>query len=231
MRGIMENRRTRMLNKISNYILYSIILIVWLTQIPNAATNCNQSFTFLLATADHNPSFWIIEDVGGEYSYSHLIQISVEDTVVTCVSISRIGYGNWKWLQENANHIISEPATELKNQNGVWSIPGLSWYIEAPPRDSILLELFQKEYYAGRERSWNELYGIKGISVPSVERINITLIYYFPEGLYVDYTISKAYYFLYSGYILVFTNQPRMASGLDTMHGFLLLKIAKESEK
>jgi hypothetical protein len=114
------------------------------------------------------------------------------------------------------------------NQNGVWSIQGLPWHIEAPPMDSTLLKLFQKEYYAGRERSWNELYGIKGISVPSTEGIDINLIYYFPEGLYVDYTISKAYYFPYPGYILVFTNQSRMASGADTMHGFLLLKTIEQ---
>ena len=46
----------------------------------------------------------------------------------------------------------------------------------------------------------------------------------YPEGLYVDYQISKAYYFPGSGYILVFTHQPLIASGNDTMHGFLLFK-------
>lgn len=217
-----------MFNKISYYTICFIFLIVWSTHLSEATTNCDQSFTFLLATADHNPDFWVIEDVGGECSYTHLIQILVEDTVVTCVSISRIGYGNWKWLQENAKYIVSVPVKELVNENGVWSIPGLSWFIEAPPMDSTLLKLFQKEYYAGRERSWNELYGTKGICVPSTEGIDFNLIYYFPEGLYVDYTISKAYYFPYSGYILVFTNQSRMASGADTLHGFLLLKTVKD---
>jgi len=218
-----------MLRKSALHILCNAFLIAWSTQLSEATTNCNQSFTFLLATGDHNPGFWIIEDVGGECSYSHLIQISVEDTAVTCVLLSRIGYENWKWLQENAKHVVSQPATELVNQNSVWGIPGQSWHIKSPPRDSTLLDLFQKEYNAGRERSWNWRCGTKGISVPSVEGKAITLVYYYPEGLYIDYTISSVYYFPYSGYILIFTNQPRMASGLDTMHGFLLLKTAEES--
>jgi hypothetical protein len=99
----------------------------------------------------------------------------------------------------------------------------------APPPDSAQLKLFEKEYALGDERSWNSKHGIQGINTPSVEGLNVRMVYYYPEGLYIDYTISKVYYFPRSGYVLVFTNQPRLASGLDTMHGFLLLKIIKES--
>jgi hypothetical protein len=232
MKGIEEDRRTRMLNKISYYILCSIILIVWSTQISNAATNCEQSFTFLLATSGQEPVFWIIVDVSGECWDSRLIQIVLENTKDTAI-YSSLGYPgdwNWRWLRERIKGVVCQPAIELKNQNGLWGIPGLPWYIKDPPPDSTLFRLFQEEYNVGRERSWNMIFGLKGISLPSLEGIDVKLVYYYPRGVYIGYTLSKAYYFPQSGYILVFINQPRMASGLDTMHGFLLLKIAKESE-
>lgn len=218
-----------MLKRIGLCFLCSVFLSTWSTQISKATTNCNQSFTFLLATADSSPVFWIAEDVGGECWYSRLVQIAVEDTKDMAIYTPLGGYEswNWKWLEEKLKGVICQPAIELESQNGVWSIPGLLWRIEVAPPDSALLKLFQKEYNAGRERSWNVRYGTKGISVPLAEGISINLVYYYPEGLYIDYTISKAYYFPHSGYILVFANQPRLASGLDTMHGFLLLKIVK----
>lgn len=220
-----------MARKIAVYVLCNLFLSAWSTQTSECATSCKQSFTFLLATAESNPVFWIVEDVSGECWYSRLIQITVENTKDTAIYLPLGGHGswNWRWLEKKMKHIVCQPAIELENQNGVWSIPGLSWHIEAPPSDSALLRLFQEEYNAGRERSWNVKYGIKGINVPSLEGIDSKLVYYYPDGLYIDYTISKMYYFPHSGYALLFTNQPRLASGLDTMHGFLLLKIIKES--
>jgi hypothetical protein len=220
-----------MLRRIIFFVVCIVCLITCSTRISETASNCNQSFLFLLATADNNPVFWIAEDVGGECWYSHLIQIAVEDTTDTATYTALGSYKSWNWkgLEEKLKGVICQPAIELENQNGMWSLPGLSWRIGVPPPDSAMLKLLQKEYKAGRERSWNVNYGIKGVSVPSAEGLDIEMVYYYPEGLYIDYTISKVYYFPQSRYILVFTNQPRMASGLDTMHGFLLLKIVKDS--
>jgi len=220
-----------MLRRIIFFVVCIVCLISCSTRISEAATNCNQSFTFLLATADSNSVFWIAEDVGGECWDSRLIQIVLENTKDTAI-YSRLGYPgswNWRWLGERIKGVVCQPAIELRNENGMWGVPGLPWRVKVPLPDSALFKLFQEEFNAGRERSWNMIYGIKGINIPSVEGIDIKLAYYYPEGVYIGYTISKAYYFPQSRYILVFINQPRMASGLDTMHGFLLLKIVKES--
>ncbi len=218
-----------MVRRIGFCVWCNVFLSIWSSQISQATTNCNQSFTFLFAAADHSRVFWIVEDVGGECLYSRLIQVVAKDDYATTIYTRFGGYQSWKWLQDNVKHIVKEPAIQLENHDGVWITPDTSWRIAVPPPDSALLRLFQEEYAKGGERSWNVKYGIKGVSVPSAEALNIDVVYYYPEGLYIDYTLSNVYYFPRSGYVLVFTNQRRLASGLDTMHGFLLLKIIKES--
>ena len=215
-----------MLRKIGFWVWCSLFLACWAGQISQATTNCNQSFTFLCAAANQSRVLWIVEDVGGECWCSRLIQVVAKDDYASTTYTRFRDYGSWTWLQESIKHIVQEPVIRLEKQNGAWIIPGTSWRIAVPPPDTTQLRMLQEETFASGE-AWNSKYGIEGISAPYVEGLNTKIIYYHPEGLYVDYKISKAYYFRHSRYILVFTNQPRLASGLDTMHGFLLLKIVK----
>ncbi len=63
--------------------------------------------------------------------------------------------------------------------------------------------------------------------LPPVDGVRINLVYHYPTGLYINYEINKVYYSPNFGYLLIFTRQPKLAVGLDTMHGFVILKIIK----
>jgi hypothetical protein len=230
----MESRKEfliKMLRRIGFNFCFIIFLGILESQSSHATTNCVQSFNFLFATADyvmrthHGPIFWIVEDVGGECWYSLLIQIVVKDTIATAFYTRFRDYGSWTWLEKNSKYILYEPAKELENKNDVWSAPDMSWFIKIPSIDSAQLKWLQEKCPEFDGRWWNCKYGIDGISLPSFEGIDVKLVYYYPDGVYFDYKISKAYYFVRSGYILLFTKQPRLADGFDTRHGFLLLKI------
>jgi hypothetical protein len=62
-----------------------------------------------------------------------------------------------------------------------------------------------------------DLLGIKGTKA--------VLDYYYPKGFYINYTIDKVYYFPREKVLLVFTQNEKLAAGMDTMHGFMILRI------
>jgi hypothetical protein len=108
----------------------------------------------------------------------------------------------------------------------LWYFPGASWTIRAPVTSYDYKTEWKKEFkqYSSCENQWNEEYGSEEVLSPEFAGIKGELVYFYPEGLYIEYEIAKAYYFARSGYILVFTQQPALASGDDTMHGFLLFR-------
>jgi hypothetical protein len=70
---------------------------------------------------------------------------------------------------------------------------------------------------------------LDGIILPRFNNIKADLIYFYPKGLYVNYHISKLYHFEKSKYILLITDQPNKADGLDTMHGFMIFRIENDN--
>jgi len=102
--------------------------------------------------------------------------------------------------------------------------------MRAPAPHKIEWKKEFKQYTYGAN-DWNEEYGLEEVLSPEFEGIKSELVYFYPEGLYINYEISKAYYFPNSGYLLVFTHQSMLASGNDTMHGFLLFKQAVASSE
>ncbi len=99
-----------------------------------------------------------------------------------------------------------------------------------PAFDSLLYKEFNEHIVKGGSNaiSWFNLKGNKGIKLPNIERIKTKLLFSFKTGLYINYEISEVHYFP-KKYIIVFTHQPQIAVGLDTMDGFLIFKIEKDT--
>jgi hypothetical protein len=221
-----------MLKRKALLLVFVISVFLNTFKVLSAATNCEQVFTFFAYTTGFGTSweqgtFWIGEDVGGECLGSKLIQISISDGKVSSSYASLMGFEEWDWLKEGVKHLQKELPKELIERNGVWSCSSASFHAMPPPSDSVMLRLFRQAFNNGMERSWNELRGIKGISLPVFKGVKAELLYYYEKGVYVAYGFSHIYYFPHSKYLLIFTHQPMMASGLDTMHGFLIFKIQK----
>ncbi len=215
-------------NKSLLFYIFIFVLLVG-KQDLQATTNCDQAFTFLARSKGNNPVFWIAEDVGEECFVSYLLLVTISPSKATLISIDLRNFGDWDWLKEGTEHLRTELPVELENQNGTWKITQTSEYIKPPPYNSKLSAQFDKHIRKGGSNgvSWNRNHGLKGILLPVIGGAKTKLIYFYPVGLYINYDIAKVYYFPKSGYILIFTHQPKLAVGLDTMHGFLLLKMVK----
>ena len=226
------------MGKGKNPLLLSLVFAcLCISNVSLATTNCVQKFVFFALTrgyptlSSHEESktltFWITEDIGGECMASQLIQIFISKEKVSSSYTSLMGYEEWDWLKEGTKHLQREAPKELVEKEGVWNCSTASFQVKAPMSDSAMLNSFREAAREGYERRWIQDHGLSGISMPIFEGINRELIYRHEAGLYIDYQISKAYYFPYSKYLLIFTHQPHLASGLDTMHGFLIFKIKK----
>jgi hypothetical protein len=193
-----------------------------------ASTSCDQTFTFLGLTRGSRPVLWVAEALGGECLYTQLVQVILDDPNAVMVSTD-IPSREIGWLKDAMGHFAAEKAQPLEDVQGLWMARGTTWYVKPPKARGDLAIAFTAHVAAGGSNgvSWNKERGLHGVMAPEVGNAKARLVYFYPAGLYFDYTISQAYYLPKSGYLVVFTNQKLLAVGLDTMHGFMVLKVTQ----
>lgn len=205
-------------------IIALLLVSIAITYTPMAfsTTNCEQTFTFFGATSDgfnyNKITFWVGEDVSGECLWSHLIQVTILDTTFI------VKYAEWDWLKQEFNNFGGLPFEKLRSKEGIWSDSAGSFRISAPAPDSVEI---RKIYQSSYEAQWTARHGMDTIKLPQIQEVLTKLVYYYPVGLYVDYKISDAYYIPSQKLLIIFTHQPHLAAGFDSMHGFLIFRIIK----
>ena len=192
------------------------------------STNCHQTFHFFFLS-QRMPTFWIGEDLSGECQYSKLLNISIDDSIVLFSQTQLKEYKNWGNFKEISSLFRIFNEKPLTVNDNVWENKDLK--IKPPEFDSLLAEEFKEHIRQGGSNaySWLKLKGDKGIRLPKIEGIQTKLLFSYNQGLYINYKISEVHYFP-NAFLLVFTNQPQKAVGLDTMHGFLIFKIIKDKQ-
>lgn len=195
----------------------------------HASTNCVQKFTFIARTWGPNPTFWIGEDLGGEAGVSQLLQVTMVGGKTMLIRTDLELQKDWGWFAAAMKRFPAEEPIELVNIEGKWRTKGVKWSVEAPATNEQLADAFRRHIHAGGDdgTTWNRKMGSKGVVPPVVDGFDVEMTYYYPAGFYVNYDIAKIYYFPRTGYLLVFTDQKQSAVGLDTMHGFMLLRKTK----
>ena len=201
-----------------------IISLICISSSAISSTLCEQNFTLLGRTKGETPVFLIMQDLSGECESSKLLEIALLPGGAKKLSLDFDEKGTWKWFSDGIPSLRTEPFLSVEQINGIWKISDNMWKIKNPIENDILKKEVLKEPIIIASK-WNEEKGTKGIQLPIFNDLKTELIYYLPAGFYVNYTIDKIFYFKKSGYIIVFTNQDRKGPGLDTMHGFLILKI------
>ena len=189
-------------------------------------TYCHQTFHFFFLTGGY-PTFWIGEDNTGECEGSRLLQVGVDDSPIS-VSRSELNVMyNWGKIREMKS-LFRTLDEKLIVQNGkVWKNDDLE--IEQPPYDSLLNKEFDEHMYerGSNAFTWFNLKGKEGIKLPKIEGVKTELLFSYDVGLYINYDISDVHYFPNS-FVIIFTRQPKLATGMDTMHGFLIYRIERE---
>ena len=228
-----------MKNKSRKSLLFLIMLIILLMvrQDLQAASLGVQTFTFLAKSEENkshpHPVFWITEDIGGDYQFSRLLLVTILPSQTILTSVGLRNFREWNLLKESTQQLETELYVELKEHNGNWKPDSALWYIRVPSHSKNLSKQYEKyvaEDNTGDGINWNRKHGLKGVQLPIVGVAQTEQIYFYPVGLYINYDIARIYYFPKSKYILIFTHQNwvRSASGGNTMHGFLLLKLTSQ---
>lgn len=209
---------------------FILSLLLWVSPV-SGATFCKQDFGFLGFTQGSHPVFRISENIGGECLASHLIQVILTDSEVTAVLTDLKEFDNWEWIKKGIHSFRTVSGKKLDPQKGSAFFGDKSLQIKAPPPDPKRAKAFEEHIRAGGSNgaSWNKEHGTGGIVLPVITGRQPKLLYFYPSGLYVNYNLAEVYYFPEQELVLAFTNQPQTAVGMDTMHGFLLLKVLKKS--
>jgi hypothetical protein len=218
--------------------LITLIIACWVS-LPAAASFVQQRYRFIALTSNwFRPGgfqyvVWIVEDLSGEANSSAILQVVLrEDQAPVLVKTRLREYGDWQWFLESVGKIESERFKVVWEEQGLFTPEDSGLFVLSPERNVDLMEAFRDSIRIGYSGAydWNDAMGLGGVDPPRVEGSEWDLVYYYPGGLYIDYEITDVYYFPRPRYLLLFTHQDMLATGMDTMHGFIILKLNSDGE-
>lgn len=193
------------------------------------STGCVDIFHFFFLTKGINPTFWIGVDVSGECISSYLLQISVKDSSVSVSPSELKEYKNWECIPELDSVLKTFEESSIEYKDETWISKEIK--ITSPEFDSTLAKEFNTHVMKGGSNAytWYKEKGDNyGFLLSKIEGLNTELLYRYRRGLYFNYKISEVHYFA-NNYLLVFAHQPRTAVGADSMHGFFIFRIKKDT--
>lgn len=207
------------------------LIALVLAGVTHASTNGEQDFHFFGKSGD---MIYITEDIGGEYRLSMLHQFIVSgDEVVHGVSTAK-KFAQWQPLTKLTQMLDREKIVALGlRQDGSHGSTELSWTVSAPAEDPNFAADFGRHIEAGgcSARSWAQANPSRAMQMPQFENARAHLLYSYGRGLYMNYRLDGALYLPQSRLLVLFTRQPLKAVGMDTMHGFMLLRITEEPKR
>jgi len=217
---IAEENKISKMKKIYLVFLFIFLLTVSFTASSNKdplkifLTYCEQTFHFFFLSKG-SPTFWIGEDLSGECEISYLHNISIRDSKVSVSKSELKEYNKWDEIKNISSFF--RKYEELDDNNLV---------ITPPQFDPGLRDAFNKHVVEGGSNgyTWNKKHGLDGIVLPNIENLKTELLFYYHFGLYINYNMASVHYFPEARLILIFTEQPLRAVGMDTMHGFFIFK-------
>jgi hypothetical protein len=211
-----------------------VLIITAEASVASAASFVQQRYRFIALTSSWPRSgqsqhvVWIVEDRSGEGYSSMLLQIALQgDDSPVLLQTELKDYGDWQWLHEGAGRLRTEQFEALWETQGVFSYDNYALSIQSPEPNEELSEAFRDFIRQGHKgaRAWNDAQGTEGFDPPRLQGVEWELAYYYPGGLYIGYEITDAYYFPHPRYLLLFTHQDMLETGMDTMHGFIILRL------
>ncbi|MDH4156735.1 MAG: hypothetical protein OEW00_05610 [candidate division Zixibacteria bacterium] len=206
----------------------SLLLLLATTVL--SATLCDQTFTIYGKTAGDHSIFWFDEYVGGECYFWEVNTVYLGYDRPYVMSMRHDGGGK-DWVPQLLADLPSEAGTILKDSSGVFRIND-SVSFTAPPPDSTFPRKHARLANDGPAdaRHWYRVCPVNCSDYPVFTGVEADLVYSHKRGLYKNYGISRAVYYAPSGYLVVITDQPQTAVGLDTMHGLLIYKLRLPQE-
>jgi hypothetical protein len=216
-------------------LLCAMIVCVSMSVVAKGTTSCEQTIKLLGVSdmpGDGACVFWVAEDLSGECQESRLIQLVVQKDQAGLIKSPLKDFQDWGSLGEAVALLVGPETVPLEKKDLIWQDEDAQIKLSVPDPNQALHEQYLEAYgsWCSSAREWNKLMGIKGILCPPVEGMRLELLYAYASGYYVNYRIKQVVYLPDRGLLFVQTEQKQLAVGLDTMHGFLVLRVWPQGE-
>jgi len=189
-----------------------------------SATFCEQKFKVYGKTAgEHSILFWELF-VGGECQNWTVNGLFLGNDKDYTMSIQ--DHNGSIWLPPFLETVPLEQGVKLADSSGKYFLRD-SVFTTPPPDDISFLRHYSALVNEGRgdAAQWYRECPVDCSDYPVFYGVNARLIYAYRDGIYKNYKFKEVLYYPDSGYIVFITDQPRVAMGHDTMHGFLVFKL------
>ena len=210
-------------------LAYAVVMLQ--TTLSTATTNCTRSYEFLGLTRCDNLVVWLAQRLAGECQSSNLIVIQVLGDTGSARTMF-IGDEAQSGFAKTALAQFPGESSSLKVELiDDWIPLDSTLSIKHPTARELALDSMEHVFdstYDNHAWIWSKYAGNTAIDQPWIKGGELKLISYDPNGLYLDYRFKEVFYFPESRLLLIFTNQPRIASGLDQMHGYLLFRVVRQ---
>lgn len=192
-----------------------------------AASSCEQTFSVLVKTRGDHSLLIYKEAVGGGCIFTDLHILFLEqDTIWTFKTRFTEAYDPVR-LPHFRDMDREEEVIPVMNDGVLLLNDTMS--IGPPPYDSGFGPRFVEcpGGPCGVPRLWYKHCTAGCLDQPVID-FPAELIYHNQRGVYKNYLIKTAWYWEESGYLLIQTDNPNKATGLDTMHGMLLYRVGSK---
>jgi len=208
-------------------VVFLLILVSIMPRLAMATTMCDQTFTIYGKTAgEHSAIFWDIF-VGGECENWHVYAFFVGYERTYQMSLGIDGGGK-AWVPSFLEELPTERMDTLVQAGGKFYIDK-DIYFMAPEPDTTFRRKWAGIQYEGVKKWYSEC-PVNCSDYPVFNKAEATLLYEHKTGLYKNYLIKQAIYFPISHYLVIMTDQPALATGMDRMDGMLIYKILPQEE-
>jgi len=200
-------------------LFYTCLAVLVLTNASDASTNRTQRFELLRFDGVDTTTIVYQEELDGECEVVYTYSLISTQADTTAKAVLR------EPLSVDTSYAF-DGVVEIVDSNSIYFLPDSGWF-RTPAVDSSILRTYNKLAVSYPAQVWYNNCVSDCLQDPEFEGVKAQRLFYSPKGLYIDYGIKKAYFQEATGLLLIFTDQPRMASGMDTMHGVLLYRIVR----
>ena len=194
----------------------------------HASSCCEQTF-FVLAKTEGDHSLLIYkEKLDGEcYCATNLFILFLEPDTVSVYRTHYCEDPEKEWNLPHFRDLMTDGLVRPSLQDSTFVLND-SMSITRPNVDTTFLRRFAS-YDIGMSvpKIWHERCKDDCLDGP-VFNFPAELVYFHRGGVYKNYNIIDVWYWEQSGYVLVQTENPQKAAGLDTMHGMLLYRVGNQ---
>jgi hypothetical protein len=193
--------------------------------VSEGSSLCNQNYTILGKTSgDYSIIFYdLFVDGDCYYWETYSIFLGPENTYTLKVRVDSCAT---EWVNGFLGDFPSEPMEILGDSDGVFYITD-SVYFTAPEYDSGFFRYYNELLSGTAKNTWEWRKNCKEncFDEPVFFGTDYELKHVNHEGLYKSYGIGQAVYFPESQCLVLVTDQPIKAVGMDSMHGLLIYKL------